>query len=236
MKNIQSYLFVFFVLLALVVSPQIISAKANPDIENKYETAKMNLILGEFNVAKDQFVELEEILVPIKDKTDKNKDLYSDVMYNLGIIYDQKYEIDKEKSPLEGASTEDLMKADNYFEKADPIIFQEIALIDGKDQDAYITRAVGGVVGNVLKKKVTGWLNSTENCKCSFSENELKVAGNLFITLTEKEDIPELKDLKTRDKKIQEIFDRITKYISKLSSNHPAKDLYSKKIKISCKI
>lgn len=246
MKSIIDQLFVVVFLCVLLVtniSSQAIS-KVETDLENKFETAKMNLVIGETKIAQKQFVELEEIVKPVKDKSDEMKSFYSDIMYNLGLTYEQKYTDEVASESLDAASPADLVTADEYFDKSDPTIVEQVASIeiaalpDGGNMmmAAPPVRAVGGIVGNVIKGKVKEWLKTGQNCNCTFSSVELDLAGKTFVAMTEKTDIPHLKNTTTRDKKIAEIFSRIQKYIAKLSSSDNLKLLFVSKIEPHCKL
>lgn len=228
-------LFILVVLCSTFLQ-NVMLAKVDDAMQSEFQTAKKNLIIGQTELANKQFSELATKVEPVKNATKENKNLYDDVMYNLGLIYEQKYNDDSIKNPLEGASTDDLLKANKYFETADPKIFETVAVIQGENADANTTRAVGGIVGKIIKGKVKEWLKTEQNCKCSFTQSELENAGTIFINLTEKQDIPALKSLKTRDTKIQEIFNRIKNYISDLVESNPVKILYTSKIKVSCKL
>jgi hypothetical protein len=230
-----SFNLLLVVLLLFGGTSQVVAEEVESAVQ-QYETAKMNFIIGEQELARDQFSELESILRPVKDKTDENRDLYANVMYNLGLLYEDKYEEDAAANPLEGGSTEDLLTAQNYFEQADPQIYKTIASIDGDASADYKTRAVGGIVGKVIKGKVKEWLASKDNCNCTFTTTELNEAGNVFVTVTEKEDVPALKDTNSRQKKIQEIFLRIHNYVNSLTAGSPVKTLYTTKIKAKCKL
>lgn len=247
MKGIMDQLLVVIFLCVLLVtniSSQAIS-KVDADLENKFETAKMNLVIGDTKIAQKQFIELEQIVKPVKDKSDDMKLFYSDIMYNLGLTYEQKYYDEVAQDSLDTASPADLMIADDYFDKSSPKILEEVAMIDetailtGGPVAVFAappTRAVGGILGKVIKGKVKEWLKSTQNCKCSFSNVELDLAGKTFVALTEKNDISQLKNMNTRDQKIAEIFTRIEKYVAKLSSSDNLKLLFSSKIQPYCKL
>lgn len=246
MKSIIDQLIVVVFLCALLVtniSSQAIS-KVDLNLENKFETAKMNLVTGETQIAQKQFIELEEIVKPVKDKSDEMKSFYSDIMYNLGLTYEQKYNDEVAQDSLDAASPADLMIADEYFDKSDPTILEQVASIDSTPVNgsenlmmaAPPLRSVGGIMGNVIKAKVKEWLKTSQNCNCSFSSVELDLAGKTFVALTEKTDIPHLKNTATRDKKIAEIFARIQKYIANLSSQDNLKLLFTAKIQPHCKL
>ncbi|MEW5819296.1 MAG: hypothetical protein AB1782_03830, partial [Cyanobacteriota bacterium] len=156
----------FFFALNISIQ-QIATAKVDVNLQDRYEVAKMNLVIGETNKAKQQFLDLEKVIVEDKNKSDDMKKLYSEVMYNLGLTYEQKYEDESGAETLEGASSDDLLQANQYFEKADPKIFEEVAYI-GDIKFNSETRAVGGIVGKVIKGKVKDWLKQAANCNCTF--------------------------------------------------------------------
>ena len=241
MKNFMDQILVVAFLCVLLITSftsQAIS-KVDPDLESKFETAKMNLVIGDTTIAQKQFIELEEIVKPVKDKSDEMKSFYSDIMYNLGLTYEQKYYDEKSVASLDAASTADLMIADEYFDKSDPHILEQVASMKGGSGTmlgAPPTRAIGGILGKIIKGKVKDWLKSNQNCSCSFTNVELNLAGKTFVALTEKTDIPKLKNTTTRDQKISEIFTRIEKYIAKLSATDTLKQLFSSKIQPHCKL
>lgn len=230
----------FFALMAVNFAGSVF-ADVEPSLKDEFETAKMNLVIGETEKAKEQFLSLEKQVKPMKDESDANKEFYANVMYNLGLTFEQLPETMSDADILQGESSDDLLKASEYFEQADPKIFEYVASIEGTEGPLLMggqtqVRAVGGIVGKVIKGKVKEWLTSKTNCNCIFGQEELNLAGTTFVNLTEKADIPALKDTGSRDKKIQEIFSRIKNYIAGLAGTNPVKTLFNTKIVKSCKL
>ena len=240
-----TFITIVSLLIGFVLQPST-EAKIDSQYQDKFETAKMNLVIGETKKAQEIFLELKAQIDPVKGDSDELGDFYTDVLYNLALTYEQKYDDELASDSLEGASEDDLLTANKYFDEADPELLEQVASIQGAHGPETSgplftatggqTRAVGGIVGKIIKGKVKEWLQQKQNCSCTFTSNELNLAGKIFISLTEKTDIPNLKDLKTRDTKIQEIFSRIRKYINSLTASDPTKVLFNNKIQVKCKL
>lgn len=227
------------VILFVTVSNTYVYADVTKDVQHQYEQAKTNLVLGNLDKAEEEFKALEKLSAQQAANSECYQDLHSNVLYNLGLVYEMKYALESPDKDLLGASTDDIVTANAYFDKADPEIIDSVVAMatpeDGLSAKSNV-RAVGGIVGRVIKGKVKGWLKSPQNCSCSFTNSELDLASKTFISLTEKADIPQLKNMKTRMKKIQEIFSRINNYVASKGKSSPLGVLFFSKIKVKCKL
>lgn len=231
---------IMFILMVFLASNTYVLAKISGDITEKFDQAKTNLVLGDLELAEKQFKELAAFSEPKMKTSECYQDLYSDIMYNLGLVYEIKYEQQTPDKDLMGESTAEAALANEYFKKASPEIIPDVIAMAGAQEAGLKStsevRAVGGIVGKVIQGKVKDWLKAKENCSCSFTNAELDLAGKTFIALTEKTDIPALKDLKSRYQKIKEIFSRINKYVTTQGKTSPLGVLYYQKIQTKCKI